>query len=107
LFSPSETAINKFPMSESWQPTEKFTQSCRFRGINLIGFSPDDQDDLINEFRSYWMTQNTQLNQSGWEHKLVASLKRSKERKATQEKQSADMDWDDLSWAENLNEGLI
>jgi hypothetical protein len=71
-------------MSETWQPTEQFAKQCTFRSVNLAKFSPDDQEDLINEFRSYWMTQSTELNQAGWEHKLIASLKHSQERRQTQ-----------------------
>ncbi|MCJ8299700.1 MAG: DnaT-like ssDNA-binding domain-containing protein, partial [Pseudomonadales bacterium] len=82
LFAMDTTANKKFPMTESWQPTEKFGDQCKFRNVNLSALALDDQEDLINEFRSYWMTQDTQLNQSGWEHKLIGSLKRSQERKS-------------------------
>ncbi len=81
LFAINTSIVNNFSMTENWQPTEKFTGQCKFRAVNLNAFSPDDQEDLINEFRSYWMTQSTQLNQAGWEHKLIGSLKRSQERK--------------------------
>ena len=82
LFAMDTTVNKKFPMTESWQPTEKFGSQCKFRNVNLGALALDDQEDLINEFRSYWMTQDTQLNQSGWEHKLIGSLKRSQERKS-------------------------
>ncbi len=81
LFDADEETRPKIPMSETWQPSEQFAASCKFRGINISILSTEDQDDLINEFRSYWMTQSTQLNQSGWEHKLLASLKHSQKKK--------------------------
>ncbi len=107
LFAINTSIVNKFSMTEDWQPTEKFTGQCKFRGVNLNTFSPDDQEDLINEFRSYWMTQSTQLNQAGWEHKLLSSIKRSSSRKATGGTQAqsarsvitaAIMDIEDTSW---------
>jgi hypothetical protein len=82
LFS-LDTISKKFSMDEAWQPTEQFAKQCKLRIVNLSKFSADDQEDLINEFRSYWMIQSTQLNQAGWEHKLIGSLKRSQERKQT------------------------
>jgi len=82
LFAIDTSIVNKFSMTEDWQPTEKFTGQCKFRGVNLNAFSPDDQEDLINEFRSYWMTRSDQLNQAGWEHKLIANLKSNQDRKS-------------------------
>jgi len=82
LFAIDTSIVNKFSMTGDWQPTEKFTGQCKFRGVNLNSFSPDDQEDLINEFRSYWMTRSDQLNQAGWEHKLIANLKSNQDRKS-------------------------
>ena len=81
LFSVNTISNNLFYMRETWQPTEQFNKTCKFRGIRLNTFLPDEQEDLINEFRAYWMTKSVQFNQSGWEHKLINSLKRSKENK--------------------------
>ena len=81
LFAVDAEIRPKFTMSETWQPSEQFAATCRFRRINISTLSTDDQEDLINEFRSYWMTQNSRLSQSEWEHKLVGSLNRSLQRK--------------------------
>ncbi|MCJ8337600.1 MAG: DnaT-like ssDNA-binding domain-containing protein [Pseudomonadales bacterium] len=81
LFAVSTDVRPKFSMSETWQPSEQFSAACKFRGVNISTLSTDEQDDLINEFRSWWMTQNIQLNQAEWEHKLLSNLKRSQTRK--------------------------
>lgn len=81
IFSLDRPLLNKFPMTLDWQPSHNFAGQCGLRGINLSQLSTDEQEDLISEFRSYWMTQSSVLNQAGWEHKLIASLKRSQERR--------------------------
>lgn len=77
VFQDSITDHRRQPMSIDWQPTDQLVSLCRMQRIDVGQLSEDDQECIIGEFRSYWLTRpETQQNQSGWEHKLAVQIKR-------------------------------
>lgn len=77
VFQNTITDHRRQPMSIDWQPTEQLASLCRMQRIDVSQLSEDDQECIIGEFRSYWLTRpETQQNQSGWEHKLAVQIKR-------------------------------
>jgi hypothetical protein len=66
----------RFAMHWQWSPGQAFGERCKAMGIPLGNFEPEQSEEILSEFRSYWESRPESLNQSGWEHKLATLLKR-------------------------------
>jgi hypothetical protein len=66
-----------FPMSVNWQPSANLAGLCQFNMVDLTALDPSDQDDILREFITYWITRGDVLcDQSEWERRFMKNLKR-------------------------------
>lgn len=64
-----------FAMTWDWYPSEGVIRHCRAMRVNWAGLTPQQRDALIDELRSYWVTQPTRLHtQDQWDRKLAQQV---------------------------------
>ncbi|WP_271270249.1 DnaT-like ssDNA-binding domain-containing protein [Aliamphritea hakodatensis] len=64
----------KFNMHWEWLPGGMFNGRCQLLKINVSSIDPDQQEEILGEFRSYWSGKPLRLSQSDWEHKLAKRM---------------------------------
>ena len=62
---------DEFPMHWDWEPSEEFTTALSMRNPGLIQYL---DDDLLTEFKTYWMGRRAAFRQNEWEGKLTNNL---------------------------------
>ncbi|PCI14274.1 MAG: hypothetical protein COB71_02800 [Thiotrichales bacterium] len=65
-----------FAMHEQWEPDgESLKAHARMQGVLVDSMPPDVYADVLGEFKSFWVGQVREETHSGWEGKLVKSIK--------------------------------
>jgi len=65
-----------FSMHEEWQSdNESLSAHARMQGVLVDQLTADELAGAIGEFKSFWTGQAREETQSGWESKLVKSIK--------------------------------
>ena len=107
MFKAALVTDRAFPMTEEWQPSKSFVDSCKSHRIDLARLSVEQQDEIICEFRSYWMTRpGTAAPQNRWEHRLRQQIKRQLTISSNRQTQAA-VDLDDTSWGDDFMEASL
>lgn len=61
-----------FPMTWDWEPTEGVARHCQALRVNWYGIPTPQRAALIDELRSYWVTQPNRLHtQDQWNRRLA------------------------------------
>lgn len=64
----------KFAMHWEWVPGGMFAGRCQLLKINVASIDPDQQEEILGEFRSFWSGKPLRLSQGDWEHKLAKRM---------------------------------
>ncbi|MFS8283307.1 DnaT-like ssDNA-binding domain-containing protein [Escherichia coli] len=72
--------FGKFPMHDSWTPSDDFIRVSSLQGIHLDCL-PTPQE--LAEFRIYWMAEGKAFHHAQWEQKLARRLQVSRQNKLT------------------------
>jgi hypothetical protein len=97
-----------FPMSMDWQPSANLAGLCQFNMVDLAAMDPSEQDDILREFITYWITRGDRpATQSEWDRRFMQQLKRIQAQRTETTNQSARgsvteavMDINNLDWTD-------
>nr|WP_067285770.1 DnaT-like ssDNA-binding domain-containing protein [Marinobacterium profundum] len=69
------TDQRRFAMHWEWQPGPQFAARCQQVGVALGKIPTGQADEILGEFRSYWVDRPAENSQGAWEHKLATRLR--------------------------------
>lgn len=76
---------DEFAMHWDWSPSDDFSTGLAMRNPGLIQYL---DEDLLTEFKTYWMGRRAVMRQSEWEAKLTGNLSHRKARMAAMPSQA-------------------
>lgn len=99
-----------FGMTIDWQPTVSgLSDHCRLLRVDLSGIDPDQQEEILGEFISYWIGKpGERRTQTNWERTLAKQIRWSLEKDGSDPNgPGGKPNWKDDGWAEGLSmEGI-
>ena len=64
-----------FAMTMEWQPGELFSDRLKRSGINYSAIHESTRNELLGEFKSYWLSQPDRLHsENQWLHRLLTNF---------------------------------
>tara|TARA_R110002072_G_scaffold50608_1_gene136039 strand:- start:388 stop:1056 length:669 start_codon:yes stop_codon:yes gene_type:complete len=67
--------VDIFAMTMEWQPGELFSDRLKRSGINYSAIHESTRNELLGEFKSYWLSQPDRLHsESEWLHRLLTNF---------------------------------
>ena len=69
----------KFEMYDLWQPDSFFADQSRLAGLEIEKIPPERINQIVAEFKSYWMARSNSWGRSSlthreWQHKLLTNV---------------------------------